>query len=114
MPPTRVKYDHLPPGAHTILPIDDPAKVPDPGLGHNAILGWERINLNDIAEVEDINDPRSHRAYQVRGHLHGFGAPGQVGYQGPLATLLEGPDCVPGQTAMEQAAMNKMEGAEGA
>lgn len=111
---TRVKYDRLPPGAHTILPIDHPSRQFDPGLGHNAITGWERINLNDIAEVEDINDPKSHRAYQVRGHLHGFGAPGQMGYQGPLATLIEGPDCMPGQPAAEQKAIEKMEGAKSA
>lgn len=91
MQPTRVKYDLLPPGAHTILPVDDPEKKIDPGLGHYYVMDWERINLNDVAEVADLNDPKSHRAYQVRGHLYGFGAPGQQGYQGPLCTLLEGP-----------------------
>lgn len=92
---TRIKYDRLPPGAHTILPVDSPSKKFDPGLGHNEIVDWERINLNDIAEIEDINDPKSHRAYQMRGHLYGFGSPGQYGYQGPLATLIEGDEGAP-------------------
>lgn len=89
---TRIRYNLLPPGAHTILPIDHQPPAFDPGLGFNAIDGWERMDLNAVAEIDDINDPKSHRAYQMRGHLYGFGSPGQYGYQGPLATLLEGPD----------------------
>jgi hypothetical protein len=105
MPPTRVKYDLLPPGAHTILPVDDPKKVFDPGLGFNAIVHWERINLNDVAEVEDLNDPKSHRAYQVRGHLYGFGTPDRPGYQGPLCTLIKGPAGDAQSTMKAQAAV---------
>lgn len=87
---TRVKYDRLPPGAHTIVPVDHSEKKVDPKTGEYYIVGWTRTELNAIVEVEDLTDPKSHRAYQVRGHLEGFGSPGQHGYQGPLATLIEG------------------------
>jgi hypothetical protein len=92
MPPSRVIYDKLPPGSHTVLPVDAPGGgAIDTGTGFRPHVDWERIELNAIAEVEDITDPRSHRAYQIRGHLLGFGVPGQYGYQGPLASLVSGP-----------------------
>jgi hypothetical protein len=95
MPRTRVVYDKLPPGSHTIVPVDSTDRTVDPGTGFYPHTDWERVDPNGIVEVEDIADPKSHRAYQVRGHLHGFGSPGQYGYQGPLATLIEGPDAMP-------------------
>lgn len=88
--PTRVKYDMLPLGAHTVVPTED--LLVDVGTGRHLVTGYTRVELNDIVEVDDLTDPLSERAYQVRGHLEGFGTPGQLGYQRPLATLLHGKD----------------------
>lgn len=93
MPKTRIKYTKLPPGAHTYLPVDHPEKVMDPDdpARYKVVSYDDRIVNGDVHEVEDLNDPKSERAYQVRGHLYGFGSPGQYGYQGPLAVVIEGP-----------------------
>jgi hypothetical protein len=87
--PTRVKYNLLPPGAHTIVPIDHPDKMVDPKTGEYVVVDWKRVDINGIVEVEDLNDPKSRRARGVRQHLDGIGKPGQSGYQAPLARLLE-------------------------
>lgn len=39
--------------------------------GEYVITGQPRVNPGDLVEVEDLNDPKSHRARIVRGHLGG-------------------------------------------
>lgn len=88
MPPTRVKYDLLPEGAHTFVYADDTSQI-DPVDGMYPAADVKEVRHNAIVEVEDLNDPKSRRAHGVRQHLEGIGKPGQSGSQPPLCTLLE-------------------------
>lgn len=86
--PTRVKYDLLPEGTHTVVYMDDTTQI-DPVDGMYPAADVKEVKRNAIVEVEDLNDPKSRRAHGVRQHLEGIGKPGQSGSQAPLCTLLE-------------------------
>lgn len=85
--PTRVKYDGLKPAQTTWVFTEDRSKVDTDGCYE--LTGQPTVGHNDIVEVEDFNDPKSHRARIVRGHVDGLGAPGQEGHQAPIARVIE-------------------------
>jgi hypothetical protein len=85
---TRVKYSLLGDGRHSVEYIDNPNEI-DPGDGMYCLAGQKDVPHNGIVEVEDLNDPKSRRAWLVRRHLEGLGKEGESGSVPKLCVLLE-------------------------
>ena len=86
--PTRVKYSLLGEGHHTTEYIDNQSEI-DPMDGMYALAGQKDVPHNGIVEVEDLNDPKSRRAWLVRRHMDGVGKPGESGSVPKLCVILE-------------------------